>query len=114
MANLRIIVRTALLELLGLLGSVEFVGFVGLLGFVGLIEFVELLGFIELFEFVGLLEFIELIELLGLPQLRAQILDETRIQFGNDLGLIVNPFKIVSVDIFLIQGHIEFTLNFGS
>ncbi len=65
---------------------------------------IGLLGLIELLEFVGLLELLEL---------RAQILYKTRIHFGNDFSLIINPFKIILVDIFLIQRHIELALNFG-
>jgi len=68
----------------------------------------ELLGLIE---FVGLLE---LLGLLGLFELRVQILDETGIHFGNNFSLIINSFKIILVDIFLIQRHIELALNFGS
>jgi hypothetical protein len=56
----------------------------------------EVIGFIG---FVGLLEFIEL---LGVLDLRVQILYETRIKLGNDFSLIINPFKIIFVDIFLI------------
>ena len=74
-------------------------------------EVIKFIGLLRLLGFVGLLGLLEFIELL---ELRAQILYETRIHFGNDFSLIINPFKIILVDILLIQRHIELALNFGS
>ena len=66
----------------------------------------RLLGFIGLLGLLGLLGFIEFIEL------RVQVLDEAWVQFWDNLSLIVNPIKILLIDITLVYRDIEMALHF--